>query len=215
LNRKQSHKYTIDLKLKKGTYLEQIEAEAKLRKTPAVGQYQLTARSHHSRRSSSKASDSTSRRFFYQDAEFLSTAVPGSGCYYPHDSVPNIKKERTNHHFWIDKHSKMREMSRKRSLKEPDPGSYCPLAASFNSFDKMKADDQKRRKKQDKKKPTHGFGSSDSKFEYTRAKKSKGESRPDPTNYNTMIDWKGKGADATKNNWVRCLSAGPTRSVYH
>jgi len=32
-----------------------------------------------------------------------------------------------------------------------------------------------------------------------------------------MIEWKGKGLDAKKNNWVRCLSAGPdrNRSVYH
>ena len=65
------------------------------------------------------------------------------------------------------------------------------------------------------KKPLQGFGSSDSKFTYTRTKKSLGETRPDPCNYNTAIDWKGKGADAKKNNWVRCVSAGPSRSVYH
>ena len=64
------------------------------------------------------------------------------------------------------------------------------------------------------KKPFHGFGSSDSKFTYERPAKSKGESRPDPCNYNTMIEWKGKGLDAKKNNWVRCLSAGPNRSDY-
>ena len=65
------------------------------------------------------------------------------------------------------------------------------------------------------KKPFHGFGSSDAKFIYGRTSKSKGETRPDPCNYNTMIEWKGKGLDAKKNNWVRCLSAGPSRTVYH
>ena len=66
-----------------------------------------------------------------------------------------------------------------------------------------------------KKKPTHGFGSSDSKFDYQRVHKSKGQKRPAPGNYNTVIEWKGKGEDAKKNNWIRCLSAGRSRGVYH
>lgn len=90
-----------------------------------------------------------------------------------------------------------------------------PVATSFNSFDRLKLDHEKHKKKVSNKKPISGFGSSDSKFTYNRPKKGSQESRPDPTNYNTMIDWKGKGADAKTNNWVRCLSAGPTRSLYH
>lgn len=79
----------------------------------------------------------------------------------------------------------------------------------------MKVDNENRQKKMSKKKPHHGFGSSDSKFDYQRDHKSKGEQKPDPCNYNTMIEWKGKGQDAKKNNWVRCLSAGPSRRVYN
>ena len=48
-------------------------------------------------------------------------------------------------------------------------------------------------KKMSKEKPLHGFGSRDTKFDYQRTHKSKGEKRPDPCNYNTMIEWKGKG----------------------
>ena len=79
----------------------------------------------------------------------------------------------------------------------------------------MKNDHEKRKKRMANKKPHHGFGSSDAKFDYTREKKSLGETKPDPCHYNTAIEWKGKGADAKKNNWVRCLSAGPSRSIYH
>lgn len=141
--------------------------------------------------------------------------MPGSACYYPHDEIPNIKKERKTHKDWIKKHGDESERDRKRRLKEPDPGTYIPLATSFNSFDKLKVDFEKRQKKVGNKKLSHGFGSSDSKFTYNRPKKGSVESRPDPCNYNTMIDWKGKGADSKKNNWVRCLSAGPSRSLYH
>jgi len=63
--------------------------------------------------------------------------------------------------------------------------------------------------------PSHGFCSSDSKFEYTRKKKGKAEVRPDPCGYNTAILWNGKGGDVKARSWVRCLSAGPTRGVYH
>lgn len=87
---------------------------------------------------------------------------------------------------------------------------------SFNTFDRLKVEDEKIKKKVGKsKKPIQGFGSSDAKFEYSRTKKSKVDLRPDPCNYNTMIEWKGKGLDTKKNNWVRCLSAGPSRSIYH
>lgn len=82
----------------------------------------------------------------------------------------------------------------------------------------MKLQDDKRRKKLNKKTaPSSGFGSSDTKFEYNRPKKAKQEIKPDPCNYNTAIEWKGKGLDPKTNNWVRCVSAGPSRktSVYH
>jgi hypothetical protein len=141
--------------------------------------------------------------------------VPGSAIYFPHDEIPSYKRERKTYKDWIKKHGDETTRDRKRRLKEPDPGTYVPLAASFNSFDKILVDQNKRRKKVGNKKPSQGFGSSDSKFTYERIKKGSKESRPDPCNYNTMIDWKGKGADSKKNNWVRCLSAGPTRSLYH
>ena len=98
-------------------------------------------------------------------------------------------------------------------MKETDPGTYRPVSA--NTFDRTRIEHDKKKKRPSKEKPANGFGSSDSKFTYTRTKKSLGETRPDPCNYNTMIEWKGKKEDAKKNNWVRCLSAGPTRSVYH
>jgi hypothetical protein len=41
LNKKESKKHKIDFKLRKNTYLEQIQSEAKMHKRPAVGQYQL------------------------------------------------------------------------------------------------------------------------------------------------------------------------------
>jgi hypothetical protein len=51
-----------------------------------------------------KRDEKSQRHFFYQDSEFLSTAVPGSGCYFPHDEVPNVKKERKTYQDWIKKH---------------------------------------------------------------------------------------------------------------
>lgn len=60
-----------------------------------------------------------------------------------------------------------------RRLKQPDPGTYRPLSASFNSFDKTKVNHTKMLQKEKNKKPAHGFGSSDSKFTYLRPKKAK------------------------------------------
>jgi hypothetical protein len=101
--------------------------------------------------------------------------------------VVHIKKDRTNYTFWIDKHKKDNEKKRRRSLKETDPGTYRPVSASFSSFDKIKIDHEKREKKLSKEKPKHGFGSSDAKFDYGRIKKSNGEMKPAPWNYNTLI----------------------------
>jgi hypothetical protein len=72
-------------------------------------------------------------------------------------------------------------------LKSTDPGTYRPLSISFSTFDKINFDDLKKKKKTGKNKSTHGFGSSDAKFDYERTKKSKADLRPDPCNYNTMI----------------------------
>lgn len=104
-----------------------------------------------------------------------------------------MKKERKTYQDWIKKHGEENERDRKRKLKEPAPGSYVPLHASFSSFDKIKHDIEKHKQKVGKKKPSNGFGSSDSKFPYERTKKGSKEARPDPGHYNTAINWQGKG----------------------
>ena len=76
--------------------------------------------------------------------------MPGSGSYCPHDEVVHYKKERTDHKFWVEKHKKENERNRKRSLKETDPGTYRPVSASFNSFDRIKIDNDRRQKKMSK-----------------------------------------------------------------
>ena len=50
-------------------------------KSPGIGRYHLESQSTStSKRKKIKVGE---KPCFYQDSEFLSTTVPGSGCYYP------------------------------------------------------------------------------------------------------------------------------------
>ena len=82
-----------------------------------------------------------------------------------------MKQSRKTYKDWIKKHSDENSRDRKRSLKTADPGTYRPLSLSVNTFDSMKLFDEKIKKKLGNKKALHGFGSSDSKFDYERTKK--------------------------------------------
>ena len=46
------------------------------------------------------------KRYFYEDTEHMSQIHAGPGAYNPHDQVPNLKMNKTNHKFWIGKHKK-------------------------------------------------------------------------------------------------------------
>lgn len=62
---------------------------------------------------------------------------------------------------------------------------------------------------------TTGFGT-DAKFPYERKSKTViKEERPAPTAYNTGIEWKGKNMETRKNNWVRSVSTGLSKSIYN
>ena len=87
-NKKESKKHKIDFKLRKNTYLEQIESLAKMYKSPGVGRYTLRSESSKSKK---KKISIDRKRYFYEDSEYLSTTIPGSACYYPHEEVPHVK----------------------------------------------------------------------------------------------------------------------------
>jgi hypothetical protein len=43
--------------------------------------------------------------------------VPGSACYFPHDEIPNVKRERKTYKDWVKKHGEERVRDKKRRLK--------------------------------------------------------------------------------------------------
>lgn len=97
---------------------------------------------------------------------------------------------------------------------EPAPGTHTPIPLGYNTFDRIKSACETSRKRKDKT-VFNGFGS-DAKFEYTRPSKKKiVEVRPQPTAYNLVLEWKGKGMDLRGNNWIRARSQGRSQSVYH
>jgi hypothetical protein len=113
------------------------------------------------------------------------------GSYNPHAAVEHVKVNKTTHKFWIDKHKKEGEKLRKRHSVEPAPGTHTPIPLGYTTFDRIMTADLARKKRNDKS-SVHGFGL-DSKFEYTRPSKKKIiETRPAPSNYNMVLEWKGK-----------------------
>jgi hypothetical protein len=56
----------------------------------------------------------------------------------------------------------------------------------------------------------------DARFEYTREnKKTVVEKRPDPSSYETIINWKGKNVSPKKQFWTEMVWKGQPLSVYH
>jgi hypothetical protein len=135
------------------------------------------------------------------------------GSYNPHLEVPHVRPDKRDHKFWIDKHKKINQSFHKKRLSEPDPGSYSPCPLDVTTFDRIKTADLINKRKKNVK--TTGFGT-DAKFAYYRPSKIViKEQRPQPTAYNTGIEWKGKNMETKTNNWVRSVSTGFTKSIYN
>ena len=101
----------------------------------------------------------------------------------------------------------------KKAKKKPGPSSYRP--ASAGTFDRVKLDTERDRKKRSKS-LNKGFGT-DAKFEYCRVSKKKIiEERPDPTKYDLRITWRGKKDETKKHGWNSFLSTrSNSMSVYN
>ena len=135
------------------------------------------------------------------------------GSYNPHLEVPHVRPDKKDHKFWVDKHKKMTQSFHKKRLSEPDPGTYSPCPLEVTTFDRIKTADLINKRNKNVK--TTGFGT-DAKFPYDRQSKTViKEQRPPSTTYNTAIEWKGKNMETKKNNWVRSVSTGFTKSIYN
>lgn len=97
---------------------------------------------------------------------------------------------------------------RQRDSVKPAPGTHSPMNTTLTTFDQLAQDLAKASKKQ--------YLGTDARFEYTRAQKKKIlEQRPSPSNYQTTIEWKGKGVSPKKTTWDSLIWHGHSSSVYH
>ena len=104
--------------------------------------------------------------------------------------MPHVRQDIRDHKFWINKHNKISHSFHKKRLSEPDPGSYSPCPLDVTTFDRIKTAELINKRRNNLKKT--GFGT-DAKFPYDRPSKIIiKEQRPQPTAYNTGIEWKGK-----------------------
>lgn len=166
--------------------------EAKNRKTPAPGSYNLnktdTQIKQELQKWKTKKISHGPKRYFYEDTEFMSHLHPGAGSENPHLSVDHLKLNKTTHKFFIEKHKKDSEYWKKKRGSVPGPLTYSPCHVEYSTFLRTATTQKNRKKKQNK----TGFGS-DAKFTYERvAKKKIIEVRPAPCTYRMQIEWKGK-----------------------
>ena len=100
----------IDKDLSKNTYIEQIEREQKNRKKPGIGTYSIEKSIKDKQKEiqdlKKRVIKAGQKRYFYENTENLSNIVPGAGNYNPHDEIPNLKLDKTNYKFWVNKHKK-------------------------------------------------------------------------------------------------------------
>jgi hypothetical protein len=114
-DRKKSSQKKLDPKVIKYTFSEQIEIEQKNRKKPGIGTYYLNKTDDQIKAEIKKLSEKKKhegqKRYFYEDTEFVSNLVPGSGAHNPHvlhKFTQEIRSKsslnKTDHKFWIAKH---------------------------------------------------------------------------------------------------------------
>lgn len=130
-----SNRSKIDSSLKKYTYLDLIETEQKKRKKPAPGDYRLSAsdaeikemQKTFDQKSRKTQRHSSTKRYFYQDEEYLSNVTPGPGNYNPRPASSKMRENTKDRTFWVEKHKKQNQSMLERAKKDPDMGSYTPI----------------------------------------------------------------------------------------
>lgn len=187
----------IDKHLKKYSYLELIESEQKLRKTPAPGDYHLFQSAKQladqqvkldARCRKRRISD---KRYFYEDFEHLSMVNPGPGNYNPRPISRKLKLNKKDHTFWVEKHQTERKSFITKRKKEPDMGSYTPIPVDVGTFDGFFRSEKQQKKNKSTSKP---WGTAE-RFSYSRPKTARTgtkEKRPEPGTYNMILDWPAK-----------------------
>ena len=99
-------------------------------------------------------------------------------------------------------------MLKKRDAIKPAPGTHSPMNTTLHTFDQLS-------KELDKSTKVKNFGG-DARFEYTRENKKKIiETRPAPSSYRTLYDWKGKDVSPKKTIWNDQVWKGKSFSIYH
>lgn len=69
------------------------------------------------------------KRYFYEDEQYLSERTPGPGNYNPRPVKKKVRPNQKDHKFWVQKHRKHSQSVIEKAKKDPDMGSYTPIAA--------------------------------------------------------------------------------------
>ena len=163
-NQRYSKKVKINPRLKKNTYIDQINEEGKKTKI-GVGSYNLEKTQKEidaevRQMKKKKKMGKSTRISYYEDIQTSYLGIPGAGNYNHHDEVQHIKADRMTPDKWREKHKSESKAFIQKKRKEPAPNSYRP--ASAGTFDRKQIDYQKERKKKSKS-FDKGFGT-DAKF---------------------------------------------------
>lgn len=210
--KKSGDRNKVDSKLIKYTFLDRIEMEQQKRKSPGISTYSieksLKEKDDEVAKLKKKKVSEGLRLFFYMNTEKLSDTTPGPGSDSPHQISPRLHLDKTDYKFWVDKHNKERSNISQRDAIKPAPGTHSPMNTTLNTFEQLSIEKEKPSKK-------NHFGL-DSRFEYTREIKKKIiEKRPDPSSYQTAIEWKGKDVSPKKTTWTDLVWKGHSSSIYH
>jgi hypothetical protein len=103
---------------KKFTYLERIEMEQQRRPIPTATTYKLEKSPEEQMKLTSKSGAAErkpgEKRFFYEDASFLSDQVPGPGFYCPHEEIDHVRKSKGDWKYWTKRHANNDKLIQKR-----------------------------------------------------------------------------------------------------
>ena len=163
-NKKYSQKVKINPRLKKNSYIDQIELKEKKSKI-GVGSYNLEKTQKELKQELQnmkkyKRMSKSARISYFQNTQRQNIDKPGAGIYNPHLEVQHIRQDRMTPDKWRDKHKSVGKAEEKKNKKIPGPSSYRP--ASAGTFDRKFIDFEKEKKKKSKTMKT-GFGT-DAKF---------------------------------------------------
>jgi len=192
---------------KRTTYLQDIAEEAKRRPVPGPGAYDVLKQSE--KKPAGIRGKGGERINCLNDAEYQAEASPGPGNYNPRPIAVKIRPAKLKPEEWRKKH-KDEGGAKKVSL--PDIGTYTPMAASFDTFDKIQ-----QRSKSNKNGNPKSWGT-DIRFNFEKKNK-KVETAPGPGQYTVTATWgpdllKGKKEGKHVNIFDK-VSKGITTSIYY